>query len=135
MVLGTVYLPLASMAPPAAPSCTLQVTPLLVEPVTVAVKIWTPPTARVAVVGETLRPTGVVIGLLPPPPQPVRRNRKTGITIQSMRCTIASFVVSKLYVGEGADAECVKNRETNRLTLVSCCEPASTCEVVSAACV
>src|SRR6266849_3353668 len=59
--------------PPAAPSCTVQFTPVLLAPLTVAVNDAVPPWFRFAAGGEIEIPIGIGIsmGVPPPPPQPV----------------------------------------------------------------
>src|SRR5260370_41995387 len=59
--------------PPAAHSCTVQFTPVLLAPLTVAVNDAVPPWFRFAAGGEIEIPSGIGIamGVPPPPPQPV----------------------------------------------------------------
>src|SRR6266849_6103770 len=59
--------------PPAAPSCTVQFTPVLLAPLTVAMNDCVAPWFRFAAGGEIEIPSGIGIamGVPPPPPQPV----------------------------------------------------------------
>src|SRR6267143_1500199 len=56
--------------PPAAPSCTAQLTAELLVPITLALNDWVPPWLRFAVAGEIKTTMGFVV-VVPPPPQPV----------------------------------------------------------------
>src|ERR1700687_1917328 len=70
------------MAPPAAPSCKLHVTPILFVPVTVAINGSTPPSGTVAGVGDTVALTAVCVPS-PPPHPAVKQSNANGPTSSS----------------------------------------------------
>ena len=76
------YFPLASIVPPALPSCTDQTTPVLEVPDTVAENVWEAPAVTVAVVAEgVIVIDGEVEGgvAVEEPPQAVSRSTRNTV--------------------------------------------------------